>query len=187
MKICRVFVKEYSGNPVGKIFDCFAADKHPGTLLADVIKECEVADDFDAEVMTATVAEDGSVSFAADVEKQNTKEYAQKKSQIEVKYREMDEDILTEMIEVFGTSRADSATAFHETFKLMVEKPALFATQGLLADKAAGGFIVGQALNSTQKIQDYANARIALIEAFAVFRMNRIAQFQQEKAAIMVG
>lgn len=66
MKICRVFVTEYPGRIVGDIFDVIDPNNHPGPLLSGTIKEVSVEDDFDHEIVTATVSEDLSVSFASD-------------------------------------------------------------------------------------------------------------------------
>ncbi len=73
MKICRVFVTEYPGRIVGDIFDIVDPSSHPGPLLSGTIKEVPVEDDFDHEIMTATVGEDLSVSFASDPAKITTK------------------------------------------------------------------------------------------------------------------
>ena len=72
MKIARVFVSEYPGKQVGDIHDVFSPEQHPGSLLSGIIKEVEVADDFDAEIMEATVVE-GEVTFAVSSAKQAAK------------------------------------------------------------------------------------------------------------------
>lgn len=73
MKICRVFVAEYPGRSAGDIFDLVDPNNHPGPLLHGILKEVSVEDDFDHEIMTATVGEDLSVSFATDPAKVSAK------------------------------------------------------------------------------------------------------------------
>lgn len=69
----------------------------------------------------------------------------------------------------------------------MKAKPALFYQQGLKVTVAHGSFQVGDALDTMQKIEDYADAALAAIETYAVWRMNRIKQFHEERAAILAG
>lgn len=73
MKIARVFVTEYPGRIIGDIFDMIDPTNHPGALLGGTIKEVEVEDNFDPEIVTATVGEDQSVSFAIDPTKVTAK------------------------------------------------------------------------------------------------------------------
>lgn len=185
MKIARVFVQEYPGRQIGDINDVFSPENHPGAILSGTLKECEVADDFDPSIMKGVVAEDGSVTFEQDAAKVAAKATAQKAKDITDRYNEMNADIFAEMEQVFGTQRSDSATAYHETWQLMKAKPILFWEQGLKAHVAHGTFQVGDALDTIQKCEDYAETALAAVEAYAVFRMNRIKQFAEEKAAIL--
>lgn len=73
MKIARVFVQEYSGRTIGDIHDVFSSENHPGVVLSGTLKEVEVADDFDKDVMNAVIAEDGSVTFEISEAKQEAK------------------------------------------------------------------------------------------------------------------
>ena len=187
MKICRVFVKEYPGKQVGEIFDIFSPENHPGPVLSGTIAEVEVADDFDTSIMEANVAEDGSVSFAESAAKVAAKALKTKQDAVGVAYAAMDKDVFDGMEEVFGTRRADSATAYYETWKLMKEKPELFASEGLLADKETPSTALGAPLNTNQKVIDFASDRIAEAEAYSVVRVLRIKQFQTERAAILAG
>jgi hypothetical protein len=184
MKIARVFVQEYPGRQIGEIHDVFSPENHPGSILSGIIKEVEVADDFDKEVMEATVESDGSVSFASSPAKVAAKAAKAKAGLIAAKYVEMDTEIFDEMETVFGTRRADSATAAHQTLILMKSNPELFSEEGLLADMPVTGFAVGAALDTDEKVLDYATKRIEQINAYGVFRVKRIKQFREEKAAI---
>lgn len=187
MKIARVFIQEYPGRQVGDIHDVFSPENHPGSVLSGIIQECEVADDFDSSIMKGVIAEDGSITFEQDAAKVAAKVMAQKEKDITDRYNDMNAEVFAEMAEVFGTNQADSATAFHQTWELMKAKPALFYQQGLKVTVAHGSFQVGDALDTMQKIEDYADAALAAVEQYAVWRMNRIKQFHEERAAILAG
>lgn len=182
MKIARVFIAAYPGRQVGDLFDVFDADQHPGELLSGVIKEVSVEDDFDPSLMIAVVAEDGSVSFDVSAEKAAAKAVAEKISAITALYDRLQVDVLRRMVETFGTTKPESAQAYYETWKLMVEKPELF--RGLKADVMTDLFKEGDALDSREKVSTYARQRIALAEAYSVYRMERIEQFREEKASL---
>jgi hypothetical protein len=67
----------------------------------------------------------------------------------------------------------------------MKDKPDLFSGEGLLVDIPVDGFALGAALNTNTKVTNYATKRLEAIEAYAVFRLNRIKQFRVEKATIL--
>lgn len=185
MKIARVYIQDYPGRQIGDIHDVFSPENHPGPILSGIIKEVEVADDFDKETMVGVIGENGDISFEVDAQKVAAKTLASKVAQITERYNDMNVDIFSQMETVFGTQRSDSATAYHEAWQLMKAKPILFWEQGLKAHVAHGTFQVGDALDTIQKCEDYAEAALAAVEAYAVFRMNRIKQFAEEKAAIL--
>ncbi len=112
---------------------------------------------------------------------------ADKQLLVAAAYDRMNNDIYGEMALVFGTTKSDSASAFFETWKLMVAAPTSFANEGLHADKEVGTFHAGDELNTTQKITDYANARIADANGYSVYRMKRIEQFRAERVTILNG
>lgn len=71
MKIARVFVVDYNGNAKGKIHDVFAPENHPGQLLVDVIKECQLPAELESEqkkYLIATVDEEKNVTFSVDTD-----------------------------------------------------------------------------------------------------------------------
>ncbi len=190
MKIARVFISQYPGRQIGDVHDVFSPQQHPGSLLSGILKEVEVADDFDPSVMDVEV-EAGEVTFTASPTKAAAKAAAaalkQKELEITERYNEMNADVYEAMAALFGTSKSDSAQAYNETWKLMKEKPLLFHESGLKAHKDVAGFVAGAALDTIQKVEDYAEACLAEVEAYGVWRMERIKQFQDEKAAILAG
>ena len=213
MKIARVFIEEYSGRQVGDIHDVIDSENHPGSVREGILKEVPVADEFDPDIVAATIhpecwikegaptvyedpedetythqTEDAPyVKFTEDADKIAAKAQADKDAQIAVKYNEMNADVMAEMTSVFGTTRPDSATAYHETWKLMAAKPELFSGEGLVAEKDTATYSKGDTLETDLKVQTYANERIAEVETYGVNRIKRIKQFADEKAAILAG
>lgn len=185
MKLARVFISEYPGRQVGDIFDIIDSDNHPGSILSGIIAEVEIPEGMDESTMKAVIGEDGAISFEVDTEKVAAKAAAEKAALVTAAYNQMNTDVYAQMASVFGTTKSDSATAFEGTFKLMAQKPELFVNEGLVADKAVGAFLVGDALNTTELVAEYAAARIAEVEAYAVYRMNRIKQFHAERELIL--
>lgn len=96
---------------------------------------------------------------------------ADKERLIEVKYNEMVSDIYTEMFNVFGTRNDISAQATASTYEAMLKRPEAYAGMAGLVDQAA--------------VTAYATTKVAEADAYGVFRLNRIAQFQTEKDAIL--
>lgn len=184
MKIARVFISEYPGRAIGDIHDVFSPENHPGSILSGTIKEVEVADDFDKEIMQGVVAEDGSVTFEESPAKVAAKSAAAKAAQITERYKDMNDDVYASMSAVFGTNNPDSATAWHQTWQLMKSSPVSYFELGMRAHVAHGSFQVGDALDTVQKCEDYADAALAAVAAYSVTRITRIKQFQDEKAAI---
>lgn len=113
------------------------------------------------------------------------KAVATKQTLVSEAYDDMNTDVFAQMETVFGTARADSASAYFETWKLMADNPSLFSGEGLKADKTISTFTLGDALDTNQKVQDFANARIAEANAYSVYRMKRIETFRVERAAIL--
>lgn len=93
---------------------------------------------------------------------------------IKTAYDLMVEDVYNEMENVFGTRNDVSASAFASTYEAMLKRPLSYIDIELgLADEAA--------------VTAYAIARINASDAYGVFRLKRINQYQAEKAAILAG
>ena len=215
MKIARVFTNSIAGRQAGDIFDVFDPDKHPGKLLQGSLVEINVADDFDMEIMNAQVfAEkwtkngEGDLfvdpqdetwthlvgdfwGFAIDVDKQAAKAQAALVQQVTDLYNTMNTEVYAKMAEVFGTNNADSATAYYETWKLMVESPAIFAGQGLTSDMEVLDaqdqvlYAAGASLELEADVLAWATRRIEIAQEYGVWRALRIQQFRNEKDALL--
>lgn len=66
MKYARVYISEYGTRQVGEINDVV---DQPAGVLEGILKEVEVPDDFNMNIMTAVIAEDGSITFEEDAAK----------------------------------------------------------------------------------------------------------------------
>ena len=106
-------------------------------------------------------------------------------AQVTVKYNEMVADVMAGMLATFGTTSENSANAYSETWKLMMATPADWSGAGLTARFALGGLAVDAALDTDQKVLDYATACSAAVKAYGIVRMQRIEQFKSEKLAIL--
>ena len=101
-------------------------------------------------------------------------------------YNTMTSDILAEMTKVFGTTKTDSAIAYQETWKEMAVSPELYSTLALKARFDIDGVcVLGDLLDTDQKILDYATAKTNQAKQYAVYRMTRIEQFRNDKEAIV--
>ncbi len=95
-----------------------------------------------------------------------------KESQIKPMYDQMVTDIYDEMLRVFGTSNDVSVSATAATLEAMLKRPANYVSTDLgLVDEAA--------------VTTYATAKLGEADAYGIFRLKRIAQYQTEKAAIL--
>jgi hypothetical protein len=109
-----------------------------------------------------------------------TKAAQAKANLITEKYNQMNADVYNQMTAVFGTSKPDSATAYKETWTLMVSDPSDWSGLGLKDDE-------GNVLDTDQKVQDYAAAKLLAVVEYGKYRMQRIAAFKAEKEAILNG
>jgi hypothetical protein len=93
-------------------------------------------------------------------------------------YERLNSDVYGEMTVVFGTTNADSATAYEKTWALMKNDPAGWASLGLKDDS-------GSNLDTEQKVLSFANTKLAAVEEYGKWRMIRIEQFRAERASIL--
>jgi len=87
-------------------------------------------------------------------------------------YNTMVADIYTEMNVVFGTLNDASASAFAATWEAMVKRPANYIDVDLgFSDESA--------------VLSFANSKLLLADAYGVFRMKRLVQYEVEKTALL--
>lgn len=96
----------------------------------------------------------------------------QKEMDIEAIYNTMVQEVEAEMLVVFGTSNVNSASAFAQTYEAMLKRPANYVDAGL-------------GLNSPEEVAGFATVKLATIDAYGVFRLNKINTFSVAKQAIL--
>jgi hypothetical protein len=97
-------------------------------------------------------------------------------------YQAMDTEVRQQMAVLFGTTSAESANAYQVTWEKMVSNPAGYASAGLTARFDVAGLAAGDALDTEQRVIDYATAKLAEVDAYGISRMQRIEQFRTERA-----
>lgn len=126
---------------------------------------------------------DGAAKSAGEAE-------ASKQAQLDMAYSSMNKDIYDKLYDVFRTRKPETATAEHETFKHMKDNPSQYASKGLKCDHQLNKadttelFSPGSALDTDQKVLDYATRKLELVHEYGVYRAERIQQFKNEKETI---
>lgn len=125
------------------------------------------------------VSKDANIIFSGDVNEElpdDVKQKAavsrnkkEKQKKLSIAYDEMVKDVYDEMLKVFGTRNDSSASAYAATYEAMAKRPNNYVGAGF-ADATA--------------VINYANERIAAIDAYAVFRIKRIEQYRLKAAEI---
>lgn len=125
----------------------------------------------DFKIHLANLINSGADLSALDAEILKLRNEKNKKESLQNLYADMVEDVYNEMENVFGTRNDASAQAFAATYEAMLKRPASYIDEELgLADEAL--------------VLAHAEVKIASSDAYGVFRLKRIAQYQIEKAAI---
>jgi hypothetical protein len=146
----------------------------------------ELPEGLDVDVVKPALVE-GEWVLVEDSTLITEKVIATKTGQITEKHVELEVDVYAEMKNVFGTSNSESASAYHETWKMMVSSPSDYSGEGLTASLNTTSFNQGDALNTDNAITNYANECISSANAYSIYRMKRIEQFKVEKHTIETG
>jgi len=107
-----------------------------------------------------------------------------KQKRVGEKFALLNSEVEEEMKQVYNTTNPDSAVANYLTWLSMKNDPAKYANKGLIARFNVVGLSIGDALNTSQKVQDYATALIDLADDYAIWREQKILAFVAEKTAI---
>jgi len=161
----------------------------PSGLHEDTVLPIEVsATSIPAEVASGGVASETEgfiYILQEDAGKVADKLVQDKTDLVTAAYNQMNTDVYAQMYVVFGTKNPESATAYHDTWKLMSSNPSEWSSIGLTSNFDRGGLVKGDALDTVQKIQDYSDACLAEVNAYGVWRMQRIEQFKVERATLL--
>lgn len=114
---------------------------------------------------------DDVITIVEDADKVAAKALATKNAQVEALHAALNTEVYAEMARIYSTTNSDSAVAFHETWKLMADTPADYVTVSGLADAAA--------------VQAYAEAKLAEVKAYSIWRLQKINEFMVAKAVIL--
>ena len=101
-----------------------------------------------------------------------------------------DVDIYDELFTVFRTKDSATATANYETWKDMKVTPSRYSSLGLKVDHQVNAadnteiFSPGSALDTDQKIVDYATRKVEQAQEYGAWRMQRIQQYKDAKDAL---
>lgn len=147
----------------------------------------EVPEDADLSIMSAVADEGGCLKLEVDPKKVEEKANAEKAALVQKAYDKMNKEVLDMMAVVFGTNKPESATAYKETWDFMSQHPADWADKGLKASFKVAGLQVGDALDTEEKVKDYADAKLVEIKDYGIWRMQRIEEFKQERDTIISG
>lgn len=84
----------------------------------------------------------------------------------------MDTNIVNKALEITKASSIESATAFISAYQVRANNAASYENDGLIVLYAIDGFILYGALDTTQKIQDYYNGLLILLDKFRNTEIN---------------
>ena len=107
-----------------------------------------------------------------------------KEKRIGDKYQTLNDEVLAEMQQVYGTTNPDSAVANYLTWLAMKANPGAFSGAGLKARFDVVGFTIGDALDDNAKVTDYATKCLDNADTYAVYREQKILAYGADKAAI---
>lgn len=146
----------------------------------------ELAAGLTVDTVMATSVDD-VISLSEDSAKVAAKALLLKQNAAQLAYETMNAEVIAQMALVFGTNKPESATAYKETWDVMAEFPADWEAAGIKAAFAVAGLAVNDVLDTAQKVQDYANAKLVQVKAYGIWRMQRIESFKAERDAILAG
>jgi len=149
-------------------------DVNPGRSVSDTEPICvhlELPEGLSADCVKAVLIED-VITLVGDSEKVAAKAEAAKAQQVAALKAISDKDITDAMFALFGTMNENSATRQYLTWEKMVTKPSSYVGN-LFADETA--------------VLAYATPKVAACEAYSLFCIERSAQFNADKAAILNG
>lgn len=98
-------------------------------------------------------------------------------------YNTMNSDIAVEIFSVFKTASETSAAAFAQSWRMKMDRPAEYFSEGLLAQEAIAGFAINDPLDTEAKILSYYTEKVEQLIAFDKFRDGKIMIYLAAKAA----
>lgn len=96
-------------------------------------------------------------------------------------YESMDTDIKKESALKIGTANIESLFAFVDAFQLRMMIPERYASLGLKVDIEIGDFLVGDNLDTADKVKSYYTEILFYLD---IHRLGKISEYIQTKAAL---
>lgn len=93
--------------------------------------------------------------------------------------KSLDMSLAIEALQAAQTTQVEAALLDIFTYQSMLAKPELYDGEGIVAKKATANFQVGDALNTTLKITNYATECLDEAEAYFVSRLKQVSTFIQ--------
>jgi len=150
------------------------------------VAHLEVPEELDPETVKLVVNGE-EYTLEADPVLVAAKQLKIKEALVTEAFNRLNAEVYAQNALVSGTTNPDSAIAWQETYKNMKSSPSRFSSKGYKAEKAVGAFNVGDALDTDQKITDYASLRLSENLDYSIWRMDRIEAWKAERAAILAG
>jgi hypothetical protein len=129
-----------------------------------------VPEGLDADCVKAVLVDD-VITLVEDTDKVTAKAQAAKLAQVAALKDALDAEIYAQMATVFQTSKSDSASAYLETWKLMLEAPEDYVAVAGVADAAA--------------VTAYAQGKLDEAKIYSIWRLQKINEYLAAKAAIL--
>lgn len=98
-------------------------------------------------------------------------------------YKTMSDNIALAVYNLFQTTDENSANAFAQSWRIKAERGIDYAGEGLLARAAIAGFLVGDPLDTAQKVTDYYSAMVDELVIFDKYRDAQIGAYLAAKTA----
>lgn len=187
-----IYAQDYNGKVAGTIFEVLREkediDSYENPLYLDgTLEMLDIPESVDSKYLDIVETESGFEVVENTLLKNQdlmNKELAKLKE-------EMDRELYDLMYQVSGTSDFNSATIFEKTWTKMVNNPSNYSGLGLTArfdrgdDGLGNPLSKGDALDSNDKVQSYAQACLDEVEAAEAVRMQRIEQYKQDVATVI--
>lgn len=184
-----MFYAYQQGNKIKTVYSAKPPQGSLGVVPSDISR-----DDFEYLKVTPAIGDDGNainvitvdqaLKTAGDSEKERA-------NQISAAYQTMHTAIYDKLYEIFRTRNPETATAEHETWKDMLANPADYSSLGLVVDyqlmQADGTtelYSAGSALDTSQKITDFATRKLEQVREYGPFRAQKKQEYYTAKQNI---
>lgn len=118
------------------------------------------------------------------IEKKDTFIAYEKGERISVKFNTLNAEVITEMKTTYDTTNPDSASANVLHWLIMKMEPAKFESAGLWVRIATTSYALGTALDTEQKVLEYATEALDMAISYSISREQKILQFIVDRQTI---